>query len=482
MDKDLVSVQEARERITKAHEAWQIWSKATQAEVDRVCEAMADAAFHASERLGQMAHEETGYGVPEHKKLKNVVGSKMVWESIRAEKTVGVINYDREKRISEIAWPMGVIVALVPSTNPTSTAFFKTLISVKARNAIVVSPHPSAARCTYEAVYIMAQAAEKAGAPPGLISCMQQVSLEGTNELMSHRKTALILATGGTPMVRAAHSTGKPAYGVGPGNVPVYVDRSADLEKAARYIVASKAFDCSTICATEQAVVADRPIAKQLAELMYAEGAYFCNEAETDLLRKTVFNPNGSMNVNVVGKPAQFVASFAGFSVPNTARILVTPLVNIGRNEPLSHEKLTTVLAWYEVDGWENGCDVSMALIASGGTGHTQIIHAQNEDVILKFGLEKPVFRILVNTMGTVGAVGLTTGLTASFTLGSGGIGGAITGDNITARHLINVKRLAYELYEPPAEILTPASTHNLPVMNELESFIDKTLQEILNL
>jgi acetaldehyde dehydrogenase (acetylating) len=289
MDKDLVSVQEARERISKAHEAWQIWSKATQAEVDRVCEAMADAAFHASERLGLMAHEETGYGVPDHKKLKNVVGSKMVWESIRAEKTVGVINFDREKRISEIAWPMGVIVALVPSTNPTSTAFFKTLISVKARNAIVVSPHPSAARCTYEAVFVMAQAAEKAGAPQGLISCMQQVSLEGTNELMSHRKTALILATGGTPMVRAAHSTGKPAYGVGPGNVPVYVDRSADLQKAAKYIVASKAFDCSTICATEQAVVADRPIAKQLADLMYSEGAYFCNERETDLLRKTVF-------------------------------------------------------------------------------------------------------------------------------------------------------------------------------------------------
>jgi acetaldehyde dehydrogenase (acetylating) len=328
----------------------------------------------------------------------------------------------------------------------------------------------------------MAQAAEKAGAPQGLISCMQQVSLEGTNELMSHRKTALILATGGTPMVRAAHSTGKPAYGVGPGNVPVYVDRSADLQKAAKYIVASKAFDCSTICATEQAVVADRPIAKQLADLMYSEGAYFCNERETDLLRKTVFNPNGSMNVNVVGKPAQFVASFAGFSVPDTARILVTPLVDIGRNEPLSHEKLTTVLGWYEVDGWEQGCDVSMALIASGGTGHTQIIHAQNEDVILKFGLEKPVFRILVNTMGTVGAVGLTTGLTPSFTLGSGGIGGAITGDNITARHLINVKRLAYELYEPPAEILTPASVSKLPALNELEPFVEKTLQEILNL
>ncbi len=481
MDKDLSSVQEARELINNAYQAWNFWSKATQAEVDRVCEAMADAAFHASARLGQMAHEETGFGIPEHKKLKNIHGSKMVWESIRAEKTVGVINIDPEKRITEIASPMGVIVALVPSTNPTSTAFFKALIAVKARNAIVFSPHPSAARSTYEAVYVMAQAAEKAGAPHGLISCIQQVSLEGTNELMKHRKTALILATGGSPMVRAAHSTGKPAYGVGPGNVPVYVDRSADIHKAAKYIVASKSFDCSTICATEQAVVADRPIAKQLAELMYNEGAYFCNETETDLLRKSVFHENGAMNVAVVGKPAPYVAAYAGFTVPDTARILVTPLVNVGREEPLSHEKLTTVLGWYEVDGWEHGCEISLAMIEAGGKGHTQIIYAQNEDIILKFGLEKPVFRILVNTMGTLGAVGLTTGLMPSFTLGSGGVGGAITGDNITARHLINVKRVAYELYQPPADALTPAQVHTLPNFSELERMIESTLQNILN-
>ena len=196
--------------------------------------------------------------LPLHKKLKNEFGSRMVWESIRDLKTVGVIRQDPARRLYEIAWPMGVVAALVPSTNPTSTTFFKALIAVKARNAIIFSPHPSAARCTYEAAQTMAQAAENAGAPKGLIGCMQQISLPGTQELMTHRHTAIILATGGTPMVRAAHSTGKPAYGVGPGNVPVYVDRTADLEKAARYIVASKAFDYSTICATEQAVIADR--------------------------------------------------------------------------------------------------------------------------------------------------------------------------------------------------------------------------------
>ncbi len=481
MDKDLSSIQEARDLISKADAAWKIWSHATQADVDRVCAAMAEAGEFASERLGKMAHEETGFGHPEHKKLKNIVGSKVVWESIRATKTVGVINQDEKRRIYDIAWPMGVITALVPSTNPTSTAFFKALIAAKSRNAIIISPHPSAARCTYEAAYVMAQAAEKAGAPEGLISCMQQVSLQGTQELMTHRKTALILATGGTPMVRAAHSTGKPAYGVGPGNVPVYVDRSADLDKAARYIVASKAFDCSTICATEQAVIADKPIASRLAELMHAQGAYFCNPDETHALRKAVFKADGSMNVALVGKPAPYIAAYAGFSIPEHFRILVTPLVKAGREEYLSHEKLTTVLGWYEVENWEHGCEVSIALIETGGKGHTQIIHAQDEQVILAFGLQKPVFRILVNSMGTMGAVGLTTGLMPSFTLGSGGIGGAITGDNISAHHLINIKRLAYELYSPPSEAMQPQTYAPLPKTQELDSMIRNVAQEILS-
>ena len=480
MFKDLSSIQEAREKVNNAHEAWKLWSHATQADVDRVCEAMAEAGVQTSERLGKMAQEETGFGIAEHKKLKNIVGSKLVWESIREQKTVGVINHDPQRRVYDIAWPMGVIAGLIPSTNPTSTTFFKSIIALKARNAIVFSPHPSAARCTNEAAFVMAQAAEKAGAPHGIIDCIQQVSLQGSQELMTHKYTALILATGGTPMVRAAHSTGKPAYGVGPGNVPVYVDRSADLEKAARYIIASKSFDCSTICASEQSIIADRPIATKLAELLFEQGAYFCSENETNALRKAVFQPDGSMNVAVVGKPARYVASYAGFSIPDSARVLITPLIKVGRDEPLSHEKLTTVLGWYEVEGWERGCEVSMALIDTGGRGHTQIVYAQDERVILAFGLEKPVFRILVNTMGTLGATGLTTGLMPSFTLGSGGVGGAITGDNITASHLINIKRLAYELNEPPAEVLAPANLPSIPRSHELEKAILEVTREIL--
>lgn len=480
LDKDLSSIQEARDLVTRAYTAWQTWSHASQTEVDRVCAAMAEAGYLAAERLGRMAHEETGYGIPAHKKLKNEFGSRAVWESIRNLRTVGVLRHDAEHRLYEIAWPLGVVAALIPSTNPTSTAFFKMLIAVKTRNAILCAPHPAAARCTFEAVQVMAQAAENAGAPRGLIGCLQQISLPGTQELMTHRRTALILATGGTAMVRAAHSTGKPAYGVGPGNVPVYVDRSADIEKAARYIVASKAFDCSTICATEQAVIADAPIARRLAELMQAEGAYFTNPEQTDALRRAVFNPDGSMNTAVVGRPAPFVAAYAGIRIPPGTRVLVTPLLKVGRDEPLSHEKLTTVLAWYEVDGWEHGCETSIALIETGGKGHTQIIYATDERVILAFGLEKPVFRILVNTMGTLGAIGLTTGVAPSLTLGSGAVGGSITGDNVTAQHLINVKRLAYETQSPPLAAFTPGETPPGASPEEIERLVRQIVNEIL--
>ena len=480
MDKDLASIQEARDLVEAAHEAWQTWSHASQEQVDRVCAAMAEAGYQAAERLGRLAQEETGFGVVLHKKLKNEFGSRMVWESIRGLKTVGVIRQDTIRRLYEIAWPMGVVAALVPSTNPTSTAFFKCLIAVKARDAIVVSPHPSAKRCTYESVAAMAQAAENAGAPHGLINCLQQISLPGTQELMTHRYTAVILATGGTAMVRAAHSTGKPAYGVGPGNVPVYVDRSADVEKAARYVVASKAFDYSTICATEQSVIADRPIAVRLVERMQAEGAYLTDPAETEALRRALFYPDGSVNTAVVGKSAQYVASYAGFNVPADRRILLAPLSKVGKDEPLSHEKLTTVLGWYVVDGWEQGCDTSIEIINAGGRGHTQIIYANDEKVIMAFGLEKPVFRILVNTMGTLGAIGMTAGVMPSLTLGSGGVGGAITGDNITVTHLINIKRLAFETVPPPAEAFSRGESPTGPAPEQIERMVRQVIHEIL--
>jgi acetaldehyde dehydrogenase (acetylating) len=481
-DKDLKSIQEARNLAAKAFEAWKTWSTASQEQVDRVCAAMAEAALDASERLGIMAHEETGYGISEHKKLKNDFAARNVWESIKNLKTVGVIGHDVEKRIYDIAWPVGVIAALTPSTNPTSTVIYKILIAVKARDAIIIAPHPSAAKCSLEAAQIMANAAEANGAPPGLIACIQNISLDGTQALMHHKYVALILATGGTPMVSAAHSTGKPAYGVGPGNVPVYVDRSADLEKAARYIVASKAFDCSTICATEQSVVADRPIAETLAALMVREGAYFMNPHQTQLIRSLLFHPDGSMNTLTVGKPADYLAGLAGFEIPKSTRILVARLKNTGRDEPLSREKLTTVLGWYEEEGWEAGCERCIKLIQFGGRGHSLIIHATDQDVIMAFGLEKPVFRIAVNTMGTLGAIGLTTGVVPSMTLGAGGVGGSITGDNITTHHLYNVKRLAYEITPPPDAAMVPGQIKPEPSASEIEQTVRQVVEELLNL
>jgi len=479
-DKDLLSVQEARQAVVQAFEAQRIWSNASQQQVDRVCAAMAEVAFLGAERLGRMAAEETGFGVPEHKKLKNEFASRRVWDSIKDIKTVGVINHDAEKLIYEIAWPMGVVAALIPSTNPTSTTINKILIAVKARNAIICAPHPTAIQCSSETAKLMTVAAEEAGAPPGLINCLTQVSLPGTQELMAHKYTAVILATGGSDMVRAAHSQGKPAYGVGPGNVPAYVDRSADLEKAAKYIVASKAFDHSVICATEQAVVADRPIANRLAHLMESEGAYFVDESQADALREALFYPDGAIKVESVGKSAQYIAALAGIQVPAHARILVARLNKVGRDEPLSREKMTTVLGWYEADGWEAGCDICIDLIQFGGRGHSLMIHATDEKVILAFGLEKPVFRIGVNTMATLGAIGLTTKIMPSLTLGPGGIGGAITGDNVTVYHLFNVKRMAFEAVRPPEEALRAGSTPVGPVYGPEPQKIERVVEEVV--
>ncbi|HYN29123.1 MAG TPA: aldehyde dehydrogenase family protein [Dermatophilaceae bacterium] len=451
IDADLRSVQEARDLAVTCRAAQREFATASQEQVDRACAAMAEAVHRDAARLGRMACEETGYGVPAHKQVKVEFASRAVWESIRDIPTVGVLRRDPERRTVEIGWPVGVVVALTPSTNPSSTAVFKVLVSVKARNGIVVAPHPAAAECTYEAVRLMAEAGERAGMPAGLVACLRRVTLPGTQELMRHHATSLILATGGTPMVRAAHSTGKPAIGVGPGNVPVYVDRSADVAAAASAIVNSKAFDSSVICATEQSVVADRPVAETLRAEMRRQGAHWVSAAEKRALERVLFTPGGGMDPVAVGRTPQQLATLAGFAVPASARILVADLEAVGRVEPLSGEKLTTVLGFYVEDGWRAGCERCVELLHFGGDGHSLVIHATDEDVVLAFGIEKPAFRILVNTWGTLGAIGATTGVMPSMTLAPGGIGGSVVSDNITVHHLLNVKRVAYPLREPPA-------------------------------
>ena len=392
-----------------------------------------------------------------HKRVKNEFASRDVWNAIKDIKTVGVIGRDERRKVVEIAWPVGVIAALTPSTNPTSTTIYKVLIAVKARNGIVIGPHPAAKQCCYETARIMAAAGEAAGMPKGLVACMQEVTLPGSQELISHWATSLILATGGSAMVKAAHSVGKPAIGVGPGNVPVYIDRSADVNKAAWDIVNSKAFDCSVICATEQAVVADKPIAAELRAEMEKNGAYWVNAEQKAALERTLFYPDGGINPRSVGQTPQSLARMAGISVPKSARVLVADLDGVGKEHPLSREKLTTVLGFYVEDGWRAGCERCIELLKFGGDGHSLVIHCRDEDIILAFGLEKPAFRIVVNTWGTLGAIGATTGVMPAMTLAPGGVGGAVVGDNITVTHLLNIKRVAYETSRPPELATTPA-------------------------
>lgn len=488
-DMDLRAIQEARRLAVQCREAQRSFAFAEQEEVDRVCAAMAEAAYRESARLGLLAHEETGYGVARHKQIKNEFASKTVWESIKEMKTTGVINRDDRRRVMEIAWPVGVVAALSPSTNPTSTAIYNILIAVKARNGIVVAPHPSARSSTFESVRVMAEAGEAVGMPKGLVSCMQNITLEGTQELMRHYAVSLILATGGAGMVRAAHSVGKPAIGVGPGNVPVYVDRSADIAKAASDIVNSKAFDCSVICATEQCVVADRPIAEQLREEMKKHGAYWLPAEDIPVIEKLVLPNPGVMNPRAVGKTPQQLAQLAGIQVPPWARVLVADLQGVGKGHPLSGEKLTTVLGFMVEDDWRAGCERCVELLKYGGDGHSLVIHARDEEVIMAFGLEKPAFRIVVNSWGTMGAIGATTGIVPAMTLAPGGIGGALVGDNITATHLMNIKRVAYETQPPPpaAYSLAPdvkglaASNAPAPELNnaDIEEIVRRVLTQL---
>jgi acetaldehyde dehydrogenase (acetylating) len=445
-DKDLASIAEARALARAARQAQPLLAELTQERIDAIVTAMAEAVTPHAEALARMAVDETGYGVVADKTQKNLFASRQVYDFIRPMKTVGVVNRIDDKKIVEIAEPFGVVAAIVPTTNPTSTAIYKVLIAIKARCAIVISPHPSAARCITRAVEIMAEAAARAGAPPGSIGWMTTVTLEGTQELMKQREVAVILATGGMGLVRAAYSAGKPAYGVGPGNAPCYIERTADLRKAASDILLGKSFDNGLLCSSPNSVVVDEPVAEEARRQFEAQGGYFLNAAEMDALAKVLITPQRLPNPALVGKPATFIAQKVGITVPEGTRALIAPLTGVGRDYPLSIEKLCPVLSWYVVRDWREGCERCIDILRYGGMGHTMSVHSQNDEVILQFGLKKPAFRICVNTPTTHGSIGLTTGLDPAMTLGCGGWGGNITSDNISPKHLLNIKRLAYEI------------------------------------
>lgn len=445
-DRDLQSVQAVRNLIREAREAQKILRTFSQEQIDRIVGAVAKAGYDNAAQLGKMANEETGFGCAADKTMKNQFGSMSVYESIRNVKTVGIIKEDSAAGVVEIAVPMGVIAGLIPSTNPTSTVLYKALVAVKSANAIVFSPHPGAKKCILETVRIVREAAEAAGCPRGAIGCMELLTMESTGELM--KLSDLILATGGTAMVKAAYSSGTPAIGVGPGNGPAFIERSADLKLAVKRILDSKTFDNGTICASEQSIVTESCIREEVVAELIRQGAHFLNAEEKEKVAAVLMRSNGTMNPQIVGKSPQYIATLAGIRIPENTRVLIGHETAVGSKVPFSKEKLCPVLAFYVEKDWESACETCIRILSHEGAGHTLIIHSRDESIIREFALKKPVSRILVNTPGALGGIGATTNLLPALTLGCGAVGGSSTSDNIGPLHLINIRRLAYGVKE----------------------------------
>ncbi len=446
MDADLRSIAAARRAAERAWDAYLQFRETPPETIDEIVMEMARAIEPEATRLARLAVEETRHGNVPDKRIKNLFNALDVADWLRGVRTLGLLWRDEAARVAAIGEPMGVVAALIPVTNPTSTIIYKTLSAVKAGNAIVCAPHPRGVRCGLATTEVLAGAAERAGVPSGLVQCLSEVTLEGTDALMHHRRTSVVMATGGSAMVRAAYSSGKPTLAVGPGNVPVYVHESMadDLDEVAEQIITSKSFDYGTACVAEQAVIADRKIARTLRHEMKLRGAYFCTSAEASRLAGVLFDRNGAIIAANVGQSAPRLASLAGVEVPARTRVLVAELAEVGSGEPLSAEKLDPVLAWYEVSGREAGIALADRVVRRGGWGHTSVVHARDPDVVATFS-RLPTGRVLVNTPAITGGMGYSTALEPSFMLGTGTWSGSITSDNVTALHLINIKRVAWE-------------------------------------
>jgi len=443
-DKDLRSIQEARDLARLGKVAANKIADYTEEQIDKILRNMVRVAEENAVCLAQMAVEETGFGKVEDKTFKNHLAATILYESIKDMKTIDIIREDEANKLIEIAEPVGLVMGIVPSTNPTSTAIFKAMISIKSRNAIVFSPHPSAAKCTIKAAQLMHDAAVEAGAPENVITCVTSPSIGATNELMKSKEVAIIIATGGPGMVKAAYSAGKPALGVGAGNSPAYIEKTANIEQAVRNIMASKTFDNGTICASEQSIICEECNEAAVIQEFKKHGGYFMTKEETDKVCKLLFKNGHAMNAKFVGRSPQVIASAAGIEIPQGTKVLIGRQNGVGEGNPLSFEKLTTVLGFYTVKDCYQACDLSIELLQNG-IGHTMSIHTENKDIVMKFA-KKPASRILVNTGGTQGGTGASTGLNPSFTLGCGTWGGSSVSENVTPEHLINIKRVAYGL------------------------------------
>lgn len=448
-DKDLLSMQEVRELVGAAKKAQAAIAEMTQQQVDGIVRAIAEAGVRNARRLAEMAHEDTGFGRVEDKVIKNIFGSRGVYEYIRGMKTVGEVERDEVRRVRTIAVPVGVIAGLVPSTNPTSTALYKAEIAIKAGNAIVFSPHPTALRSIMETVKVIRQAIAEAGGSEDLVSCITIPTMEATDNLMRHRDVAMILATGGSAMVRAAYSSGTPAIGVGPGNGPAYLERTCDLPLAVKRILDSKTFDYGTICASEQSIICDEDMAGAVRAEMEKQGAYFLDDEERAKLGRFILRANGTMNPEIVGRSVETIARLAGLErVPASARVLVAREDGVGRGHPYSNEKLGPVLGFYTGKDYREVCEKVCTILRYEGAGHTFSMHTQDERMVEYFAKRVPVSRVMVNTPSALGGIGGTTSLQPALTLGCGAVGGSATSENVGPMQLLNFRRVAYGLRE----------------------------------
>jgi len=452
LDKDLQARQEARRLARLAEKAQEQLTKMNQEQLDRIVEAIAKAFCACASELAELAVRETGFGNVEDKITKNEFASKTVLASIRNMKTVGVLNENPEEKLWEVGVPVGVIAAIVPSTNPTSTVCYKAMIALKAGNTIVFSPHPKAILCTLRAAEIVAKAAEAAGAPAGSVGCLGIASMAGCQELMGAEQVRLILATGGPAMVRAAYSSGKPAIGVGAGNGPAYIHNSADVEHALRCILRSKTFDYGTVCASEQSIIVEKDMESTVKKTAAAMGFYFMDTQQAGKLAKLLFRPTGALNPEIVGKSAVQLAEKAGFPVPQGTKILVAREQEAGPTRPYSMEKLCPVLAFFVMDSEDAVLKKAIEVLTHEGSGHTFAIHAEDLNVVRKFALQIPVSRFLVNTPAALGGIGATTGLFPALTLGCGAVGGSSSSNNISPLDLINIRRVAWDKQETPCK------------------------------
>ncbi|GAA6326272.1 acetaldehyde dehydrogenase (acetylating) [Fusobacterium ulcerans] len=479
MDKDLLSIQQVRDLLKAAKTAQAIYAEFTQEQVDKVVEAMSMEVRKYAEKLAKMANEETGFGKWQDKVIKNKFAAEIVYESIKGMKTIGI--FDEKDSVMDVAVPMGVVAGLIPSTNPTSTVIYKTLIALKAGNGIVISPHPNAKKCIIETVEILRKAAYEAGAPEGLIGVIEIPTMEATAELMKHKDTALILATGGEAMVRAAYSSGTPAIGVGPGNGPAYIEKTADVKKAVKRIMDSKTFDNGVICASEQSIIVEPSNKQEVMDELKKQGGYFLTEEQSEKLGKFILRANGTMNPQIVGKDAQTLAKLAGIEIPAETRVLLSEQSTVSKSNPYSREKLTTILAFYTAENWEKACERAIELLMNEGKGHTMIIHTENKELVKEFALKKPVSRLLINTPGSLGGIGGSTNLAPALTLGCGAVGGSSTSDNVTPMNLLNIRKVGWgvkELEDFREKKNCNSSYDSLEEMN-IEELVKKVLSEI---